>query len=91
MVGIPLPPKILNLADRDNRSHRDSMPFAPHLHVGLAPERENGGTEVVNVVPRCSRGNGKMHPEIFLLDFALYDVDIDVFDLAAKPGVDHLA
>ena len=30
-----------------------------------------------------------MHPEIFLLDLTLYDVDIDVFHLAAKSGVDH--
>jgi len=65
------------------------MSFAPDLHVGLVPEGQNGGTEVVNVVPRCSWGNGKMHPEIFFLDLAFYDVDIDVFHLAAKSGVDH--
>jgi hypothetical protein len=89
MMGIPFPPKILNLGNRDSRSDRNSMSLAPNLHVGLVPERQNGSAKVVNVVPCCSRRNGKMHPEIFLLDLALYDVDIDVFHLAAKSGVDH--
>jgi hypothetical protein len=67
----------------------NSMSFAPGLNIGLVPEGQNGGAKVVNVVPCRSRRNGKMHPEIFLHDLAIDDVDIDVFHLPAKPGVDH--
>jgi hypothetical protein len=83
MMAIPFPPKILNLGNRDRGSDRNSMAFAPQPHVGLAPERQNGGTKVVNVVPCRSWRQRKMHPEILILDFALDDVDIDVFHLPA--------
>lgn len=89
MVGVPFPPQILNLGDRDSRSSRNSMSFTPGPNIGLVPERQNGGAEVVNIVPCHLRRNRKMHPEILLYDRAIDDVNIDVFHLPAKPGVDH--
>src|ERR1700722_5920462 len=89
MMGIPLSPEILDLGDWDRRSDRNSMSFAPNLHVGLVPEGQNSGAKVVNIVPSCSRRNGKVHPEIVFLHFAPHDVDIDVFYLAANSAVDH--
>jgi hypothetical protein len=63
------------------------MSFAPNLHVGLVPEGQNSGAKVVNIVPSCSRRNGKVYPEIVFLHFAPHDVDIDVFYLAANSAV----
>jgi len=65
------------------------MSVAPRLDIGRLPEGQNGGAKMVNVVPRGARWHGEMHPETFLHNLVIDDIDIDVLHLPANPGVDH--
>ena len=65
------------------------MSVAPPLDIGRLPEGQNGGAKMVDVVPGGARWHSEMHPETFVHNLAIDDIDIDVLHLPANPGVDH--
>jgi hypothetical protein len=65
------------------------MPNAPLFYVNLSPERQHGGTEMVNIVP-CRLGpNGEMDPKILFYDLAVGDMDVDVLHLTTNAGMNN--